>query len=53
MPGASASGARVVAGANPGCSVQIAAGLRELGADVDVLHPIQLLDRAYEEPSQA
>jgi glycolate oxidase iron-sulfur subunit len=42
-----ATGARVVASANPGCTMQLLAGLRELGADVDVLHPIELLDRAY------
>jgi hypothetical protein len=27
--------------------MQIAAGLRELGADVEVVHPVELLDRAY------
>ena len=41
------TGVRVVAGANPGCTMQIAAGLRELGADVEVVHPVELLDRAY------
>ncbi len=38
---------RVVASANPGCTLQIAAGLRAEGVDVEVLHPVQLLDRAY------
>ncbi len=38
---------RVVAGANPGCTMQIAAGLRDLGADIEVVHPVELLDRAY------
>jgi hypothetical protein len=28
--------------------MQIAAGVRELGADVRVVHPIELLDRAYQ-----
>ena len=47
-----ATGARVVASANPGCTMQIAAGLRALGFDVeeagvDVLHPVEILDRAY------
>jgi glycolate dehydrogenase iron-sulfur subunit len=42
-----ASGARTVASANPGCTMQIVAGLRERGADVDVVHPVELLDRAY------
>lgn len=37
----------VIASANPGCSMQIAAGLRALGVDLEVVHPVQLLDRAY------
>lgn len=42
-----ATGATAVASANPGCSMQIAAGLRAAGhLDVEVVHPIQLLDRA-------
>jgi glycolate oxidase iron-sulfur subunit len=41
------TGTTVVATANPGCTMQIAAGLRELGADVAVVHPVELLDRAY------
>jgi glycolate oxidase iron-sulfur subunit len=41
------TGVRVVAGANPGCTMQIAAGLRDLGADIEVVHPVELLDRAY------
>ena len=41
------SGARVIASANPGCSIQIAAGLRQLRVDAEVVHPVQLLDRAY------
>jgi glycolate oxidase iron-sulfur subunit len=42
-----ASGARVVASANPGCTMQLAAGVRAAGLDVHVVHPIELLDRAY------
>ena len=42
-----ASGAAAVAVANPGCAMQITAGLAALGADVEVLHPAELLDRAY------
>jgi len=41
------TGVGVVASANPGCTMQISAGLRELGADVEVVHPVELLDRAY------
>lgn len=42
-----ATGATVVASANPGCSMQLTAGLRAFGADVRVLHPIEILDSAY------
>jgi glycolate oxidase iron-sulfur subunit len=43
----SSTGTTIVATANPGCTMQIAAGLRELGEDVEVVHPVELLDRAY------
>jgi glycolate oxidase iron-sulfur subunit len=42
-----ATGATVVASANPGCSVQIAHHLGARG--IEVLHPIELLDRALAE----
>jgi glycolate oxidase iron-sulfur subunit len=42
-----ASGATIVASANPGCTMQLAAGLRELGVALEIVHPVQLLDRAY------
>jgi glycolate dehydrogenase iron-sulfur subunit len=49
-----ATGASVVASANPGCTMQIAAGLNEIGKPIPVLHPIQVLDRAYAaEPPEA
>jgi len=41
------SGADVVATGNPGCLMQIGAGLLLAGMDVDVRHPVELLDRAY------
>lgn len=41
-----ASGAAIVVTGNPGCLMQIAAGLR--GKPIEVLHPVELLDRAYE-----
>jgi glycolate oxidase iron-sulfur subunit len=41
------TGGDVVASANPGCTIQIAAGLRELGSTMSVLHPIEILERAY------
>jgi glycolate oxidase iron-sulfur subunit len=41
------TGAAAVATGNPGCMMQIGAGLRALGSDVDVVHPIELLDESY------
>ena len=38
---------QVVATGNPGCLMQIGAGLRAAGLDVSVAHPVDLLDRAY------
>ncbi|MDE3112506.1 MAG: 4Fe-4S dicluster domain-containing protein [Chloroflexota bacterium] len=40
------TGATAVVSANPGCMLQIAAGLRARGADVAVLHVVEVLDRA-------
>jgi glycolate oxidase iron-sulfur subunit len=41
-----ATGASIVASANPGCSMQLAAQLRTIGEPMEVVHPIELLDRA-------
>jgi glycolate oxidase iron-sulfur subunit len=41
-----ATGAGVVAAANPGCALQIAMHARALGRELTVLHPLQLLDRS-------
>lgn len=38
----------ILATANPGCALQIANGLRAAGRPIEVLHVVQLLDRAYE-----
>lgn len=43
-----ASGATCVAAANPGCILQIRAGLRRAEMEVAVVHPIELLDQAYQ-----
>lgn len=40
------TGAAVVASANPGCTMQLVAGLRAIGASTAVVHPVQLLDDA-------
>ena len=42
-----ATGAEAVVTANPGCILQIQQGLAARGADVRVLHIVELLDRAY------
>ena len=41
-----ATGATIVASANPGCSMQLAAHLAELGERLEIVHPVELLDRA-------
>ena len=41
------AGVRIVATANPGCAMQLATALREAEERVLVVHPIELLDRAY------
>ena len=41
------TGARVVVTGNPGCMMQIGAGLRMIGARVDVAHPVEILDESY------
>lgn len=41
------TGARVVASANPGCCVQLEAGMRAAGRAIEIVHPITLLARAY------
>jgi glycolate oxidase iron-sulfur subunit len=43
------TGASIVASTNPGCSMQLSAGLRALGGDaaaIEVMHPVELLDRS-------
>jgi glycolate oxidase iron-sulfur subunit len=42
------TGADLVATANPGCIMQIGAGARLAGLSVSVVHPVELLDAAYE-----
>ena len=42
-----AAGAEAVVTANPGCIIQIAQGLRAQGASIEVLHIVEVLDRAY------
>jgi glycolate oxidase iron-sulfur subunit len=42
-----ATGAGIVATANPGCAMQLQWGLREAGATMKVKHIVELLDDAY------
>src|SRR5437763_13728622 len=47
MNNIAATGASVIATGNPGCMMQISLGARERGMEIDVVHPIQLIDEAY------
>ena len=42
-----ATGAEMVAAANPGCILQIRAALRLAGRDLPVLHPVEILARSH------
>jgi glycolate oxidase iron-sulfur subunit len=44
---AAKTGARTIVSANPGCMLQLVSGLRARGDDVEVVHIMTLLDRAY------
>ena len=46
LDNALATGAQVIATANPGCLLQLQSGLRERGSDVQVKHVVELLDEA-------
>jgi glycolate oxidase iron-sulfur subunit len=41
------TGCNVVASGCPGCRMQLNAGIERRGLDVQVVHPVQLLDEAY------
>jgi len=47
------SGAQIVVSSNPGCLLQIQAGLRKTGAQIEVLHIADFLDRATSFPYPA
>ena len=42
-----AAAPQLVATGNPGCLMQIGAGLKASGMDVPVVHPVELLDQSY------
>jgi glycolate oxidase iron-sulfur subunit len=47
MTNLEATGAQVIASGCPGCQMQLTVGIKQRGFDIEVLHPILLLDRAY------
>jgi len=47
MKSVNATGAGIVATANPGCMLQLEAGVRMHGKEQKVMHVVELLDRAY------
>ena len=46
-----ASGAAVVATGNPGCLMQMGAGLLQSDSTTQMRHPVELLDASYERPT--
>ena len=50
---ARATGAQTIATANPGCALQLEAGLRDASVQLDVVHVIELLDESYRNYSVA
>jgi glycolate oxidase iron-sulfur subunit len=42
-----ATGADMIVAANPGCIIQLQYGVRQRGLRMEVIHPVDLLDRAY------
>ncbi len=44
------SGAEIIVTGNPGCAMQVKSGLERssAGKAIEILHPVELLDRAYE-----
>ena len=51
MQHVNATGANLIATANPGCMLQLGAGARMFGAGQQVQHVIEVLDRAYRNSS--
>lgn len=53
MRSVAATGASVIATANPGCAMQLEAGLRRHRMQGRVVHVVELLDEAYRVPQEA
>lgn len=43
-----ASGANIIITGNPGCMMQISLGAQRKGHELEVMHPVQLLDESYQ-----
>lgn len=41
------TGANLLLTGNPGCLIQLKLGVKKYGPDIEVLHPVELLDQAY------
>jgi glycolate oxidase iron-sulfur subunit len=50
---AAETGADMVVSANPGCIIQVRAGLRQRGSQMAVKHIIEILDEAYQQGERA
>jgi glycolate oxidase iron-sulfur subunit len=46
------TGAEYIASGCPGCQMQLNVGVKRRGLKVQVVHPIELLDQAYQQPAQ-
>jgi glycolate oxidase iron-sulfur subunit len=46
-----ATGAELIVASNPGCQLQLIAGVRQVGMKAQVLHVVEVLDRAYQAES--
>jgi glycolate oxidase iron-sulfur subunit len=53
MDDIAATGADVIATANPGCMMQLEAGVRQRNLDARVVHVIELVDQALTEAKRA
>jgi glycolate oxidase iron-sulfur subunit len=52
MENANATGAAIIATANPGCMLQLRAGVEKYGAGQKVMHVVELLDESYRSARQ-
>jgi glycolate oxidase iron-sulfur subunit len=53
MESVNSTGAEIIATANPGCLLQLQAGVRLHGSGQRVMHVVEILDEAYRKVAQA